>query len=289
MVTSEDLQRTAELIKRAEKTLLSIPENALRDLSIAQNLVGSLPTDYFKKITEQQKALADSFARIQIPDISYAIRQLTNPFIQISVNVTAAFKRADELSREASQILFALGWWIYPDWTFTSLREIIQSHNEGKDNEIEEAILAYFHETKLDQMVQDWKTNSKLSPRIHILQDAVWAHNQGRYTLSIPALLPNVEGMINEHSGETGYISQAKCLKILNDYVNKKYDLGPLSSFYPLAVLKFVEGLLQEKFEWGKPSAKGRHPILHGHHVTYNDKVFSLKLLLLIDYIQNLI
>ncbi len=288
-MASEELQRAAEFIKRAEKTLFSIPENVFRGLSITQSLVRSFPTNYFKEIAERQRVLADSFSHIQIPDISYAIRQLTDPFIQISLNAAAAFKRADELTREASQILLNLGWWIYPDWTFSSLREIIQSHNEGKDKEIEEAILAYFNEAKLEQMVQDWKTNSKLSPRMHILQDAIWVHNQGRYTLSIPALLPNVEGMINEHSGETGYIGQAKCLKILNAYVNKKHNLGPLSSFYPLAVLKFVEGLLQEKFEWGKPSAKGRHPILHGHHVAYNDKVFSLKLLLLIDYIQNLI
>ena len=289
MITSEELKNVAESIKRAEKILLSIPKDRLRGLSIAQNLVTSFPTNYFREIAQQQKALAESLARVSVPDFSDAIRRLCDPLIQISLNAPTAFKQADALTKEASQILLNLGWWIYPAWTFSSLRAIIRTHDEGKDKEIEDAILVYFNEAKFDEMIQAWKTNTKLSPRIHILEDAVWAHNQGKYTLSVPALLPNVEGMINDHSGETGYISQNKCIKILKDYMNKKHKRGPLSSFYPLAVLTFVKTLLKNDFEWGRPSGNSRNPILHGHHVAYNDKVFSLKLILLIDYIQNLI
>lgn len=60
-------------------------------------------------------------------------------------------------------------------------------------------------------------------------------------------------------------------------------------TYYPQALVRFMEGMFSESFEWGKPSQRGRSPILHGHYVHYDDHILSLKLILLIDYIQHLI
>lgn len=287
-ITNKELEKMMEMAKKAQESIASIPKEAFEQISLVRNLLSSYPKDYFKKIAEEQARIAQAFKEAYSSQALTAIKTLQDSFIRQSLETAKAFKKTDDMMREASKILLDLGWWIHPEWTIPSLGEIIKAHKEGKDAEIEKEIVAYF-EPKLDEIAAKWKQNKKLSSRINIFEDAFWAHKQGKYTLSIPAMLPHVEGIINENSGKTGKIKFSECLATFNDQISEKCPFKPASSLYPLALLKFCENLLREDFEWGKPSKKGRHPILHGHHVSYSDRVFSLKLILLIDFIQNLI
>lgn len=288
-ITNRQLEEIRELAKKVQESIVSVPKETLEQISIVRNLLSSFPPDYFKKITDEYTRVAQTFKDITFSQISTAINVLQNSFIKQSLETAKTFKKIDDTIRAASKILFDLGWWIQPEWSLPSLGEIVKAHKEGKDNEIEQEIIAYFNDSKLDDIISSWKLNKKLAQRMSILEDAVWAHKQGKYTLSIPTLLPQVEGIINENSGRTGRIRFSECVTIFNDRLSKNSSFKTTSSLYPLALLKFVENLLKEDFEWGKPSKKGRHPILHGHNVSYSDRVFSLKLILLVDFIQNLI
>lgn len=291
-LSKEALESLGKTMKRMQDQLSLVPKDAFRNLFLAQNLLSAFPKEYLKTIAEEHRKITEIYKQLDLSSLSRRIADIQKPFVQLAEQAAKThkyIKYTEETIREANEILLSLGWWIYPDWTIPSLRKIIDAHKNGKDEEIEKAIVDYFNDKKLNEMVKNWSSNKKLSPRMQILEDAVWAHNQGKYTLSVPALLPHVEGIINENSGKKGRITHAECITILKDYLGKEFKPGTLSSLFPLAVLKFTEGLLKEKFEWGKPSKKGRHPILHGHHVSYSNEVFSLKLILLIDYIQNLI
>lgn len=291
VLNKKTLQEIADLTKKLNFSMIA--SSIFQRISLAHNLLSSWPIDYLQKVGTMQAEIAKAYKQINPQPLFKAIANLQKPFVDqissVTITMHKAMQYATKTIQEADEILLNLGWWIYPDWAIPSLNNIIKAHKAGKDGEIEKEILKYFDEKKLDEMEENWKSNSKLSHRMPILEQAVWAHKQGKYILSILALLTNVEGIINENSGRKGYIKHEECLSILIDYVNKKIKTGSLYSLYPLAILKFAASLLRERFEWGKQSKKGRHPILHGHYVSYNDRVFSLKLILLIDFIQNLI
>lgn len=291
-ITNETLRQIQDAKKQFKQLFDSIPKYKIDEAFLAQNIVSRIPSDYFKQVAEAQRQIQAMLKQIDLSHLYDAIHEIQKPFVKIAEEAAKTHKfmqyTADTI-KEANTILLDLGWWIYPDRTIPTLRNIINAHKDGKDNEIEQAIIDYFNDKRFDEMLASWKSNKKLALRVQIFEDAVWAHKQGKFTLSIPALLPHVEGLINENSGKTGRIRHDECISIFESYLNQKFKKGTVSSLYPLAVLKFVENLLKGRFEWGKPSKKDRHSILHGHYVSYSDKVFSLKLILLIDFIQNLI
>jgi hypothetical protein len=211
------------------------------------------------------------------------ITEAINKFVE---DIKIAVEETDETIKEAHDILFSLGWWLYPEWSFVDLKHIVELNRLGKKQEIETEIVSYFGEEMLDKILNQWKNNKRLKGRYPILEDALWAHKQQKYTLSIPPFLSQIEGIINENSGKTGRISQRDCIKSLKMTLQNNYT-AKLCFWCSNTLVIFIEQILRQEFEWGKPSKKGRNSILHGHYVNYADKIFSLKLILLIDFIQN--
>lgn len=190
-------------------------------------------------------------------------------------------------AKEADIILINMGWWILPDWTISEIFNVVSLYKEGKKKEIEKQIISFFDNKKLNRMLKEWKQNPLLKSRMHILKDAIWAHNKGKYTLSVPALLPQLEGIMVEGLELTGRVPY----KELKESFEAKLKT-PEENFISITKssgYRIIEKYISEKFEWGQPTnskAVGRHTILHGHHTNYNRKKTSLKLILLIDYVQ---
>lgn len=247
--------------------------------------------EHIKMLSKIPKETFKNLAKIQ-EETRKAFEPLTKAWIELAQRTQQFIEYSKETIEEAGKILLSLGWWIHPDWTIPSLRDIINAHKKGKDKEIEKAIIDYFNEQKLNKIQKNWKSNAKIKSRIHILEDAIWAHKQSKYTLSVPALLPQVEGIVIENSGKKGkIIGYEKIVKIFKQRLGKELDEKKVSFMLSFPVFKFVEGLLTENFKWGQKERPkvARTPILHGFFVNYDTQSFSLKLILLIDFIQNLI
>ena len=296
--SNNDIKRIAQALSEATRVYRRFEKTVEHAISNMQALTNSIPIDYFKKIAEYEKHLANVLSKIDLSQIK-KIEQIIEKtfshqaFLNSLDTMNNLLQKDRQLTKkivvEAHEILCSLGWWVYPDWTIPSLKHIIDEYKKGNTNGIEQEIIKFFSNKKLEEMLTSWQKNNKLSGRIHILKDVVWAHIQKKYTLSIPVVLPNIEGIINENSGRKGIIKPSESLSILKTYLKEELDSNSLLALYPLALLKFTEKLFREGFEWGKPSNKGRHPILHGQHTNYDDEVFSLKLILLIDFLQKTI
>jgi hypothetical protein len=121
---------------------------------------------------------------------------------------------------------------------------------------------------------------------MHILKDAVWAHKKEKYTLSVPALLPQLEGIMVEGLALRGKVKY----KQLKESFEEKLKTPEVDFIYTIKSSGYsvIAQYISEQFEWGQSinSRVSRHSILHGHHTNYNRKKTSLKLILLIDYVQ---
>ncbi|MBW2003422.1 MAG: hypothetical protein JRI72_02250 [Deltaproteobacteria bacterium] len=286
----------------AQEAYSRIPMSLINSALSTQRMLASIkiPATTIERLFNQAQKATEIWNKIDFSQITKSITTIEKVFSTIAwenvikqseqiFKILKDLELTEDTVKEANEELMKMGWWIYPEWTIPSLKHIAKACREGKTEEVRQEIIGFFDKDRLKLIVKSWKKNPKLNSRYKSLKDGVWAHKQRKYTLSIPTVLPHVEGIINENSGQTGHISHKKCLTILKKYMDKDIKGDSLSSLYPLAMLKFTEELLAQKFEWGKPSKKGRHPILHGHYTDYDDEEFSLKLILLIDFLQNII
>jgi hypothetical protein len=100
------------------------------------------------------------------------------------------------------------------------------------------------------------------SKRKQIVQDAVTAHQHGLYTLSVPVLLTQLEGVIAESTGRTG--------QNMRDYVA---TLIPNDNIYREVKQMFVATDVANSF---------RNPILHGQDTDYPTLENSTHVLILL-------
>lgn len=196
---------------------------------------------------------------------------------------------ANKTAKAADIILINMGWWILPEWTPADIFNVVLLYKEGKEKQIEKQIMAFFDNKKLNKMLREWKQNSLLKSRIHILKDAIWAHNQGKYTLSVPVLLPQLEGIMVEGLELKGKVRY----KEIKDSFEDKLKTPEADFIFTIksSGYRIIEQYISENFEWGQATSSklSRHAILHGHQTNYNRKKTSLKLILLIDYVQKVL
>lgn len=117
--------------------------------------------------------------------------------------------------------------------------------------ELDAAIPKYFRRDNyapLSEMVEGWQEHFRV--RYHVFEDALWAHERGRYTLSIPSLATQVEGIVRDLTGEVGGTDRTWIMRFNEafgfDY--KPWDPPPMPD--PDEVLTEIRALsVSERYE----------------------------------------
>lgn len=197
-----------------------------------------------------------------------------------------------------SSLTFARGGWSevpLADMDLSEFSELVTRLAGKPDDEIkrelDRTIAEYFRQddhARLSEMVAGWEEHFA-EKRHRIFKDALWAHKQGRYTLSIPALAAQVEGIVRDLTGE--YEGDRDWIRRFNEAFGldyKPWDPPPppdpeqvMTEFKALPIyerFQKVEELrthftlvrineLYDKGEFSDPdftSLVKRHAILHG-------------------------
>lgn len=101
--------------------------------------------------------------------------------------------------------------------------------DEEVQRELDIVIPEYFRRNNyapLVGIVSSWHLH--FGDRHQVFEDALWAHKEGRYTLSIPALAAQVEGIMRDCTGDYG--PNAEWRKSFLDFFNYDYESAPQSS-----------------------------------------------------------
>lgn len=133
-----------------------------------------------------------------------------------------------------------------------------------------------------DEMLSRWKKYLFLKEKIHILEEAIEAHVQGKYALCVTATLPQIEGVFAKNFGHTGYMAEKKYRSYLEKLLKDHSSFG-MSEI----AIKFIFGVFLANFLHGHTVVYdlNRHAILHGADTSYGKVVSSLKAILLLDFI----
>lgn len=183
--------------------------------------------------------------------------------------------------------------------------------------ELDRAVPEYFHRddhARLREMVEEWD-DEHFRQRRRVFEEALWAHTQGRHTLPIYALAPQIEGVLRDVTGvhkrkekknlwmrrfneafaydherpadsDSGYWGEE-----LSDFwslpLNERYE--QLEAFRArFALLRINELYLNADFSepWFISTRARRHPIAHGVFKNH-DETESLRLFCALDLLHD--
>lgn len=152
---------------------------------------------------------------------------------------------------------------------------------------LEQAWLACFTDEEVSRIVSQWWVWPEvMDVRRPLLEDALEAHRQGRFALSVPVFVAQIEGVLAATFAHAGQLRGhgvhnknspgASFLEILasrsNDVIEKT------------CIVSYSVDVLFGQFEHGRPwRGLNRHAILHGADTTYATRVRSLQAILALD------
>lgn len=210
-------------------------------------------------------------------------------FKEIIEKIYNYVETVDSFSEKLQLLLIQMGW---PPLNDVYLKDMIKYVTKfiEQDLDIErvrgeftEYLLHFYNETLLNNMLNQWKNNPCLVKRMPIIDMSMEAHFQGKYYLSIPALLAQIEGIIASGFNHEGYMGE-RTLKNYIEQLSRSNNeiIGEIfKSFYLNYILAgFAHGSEAN-------SSLSRHAILHGGDISYGTKENSLKTIILLDYLQD--
>lgn len=204
-----------------------------------------------------------------------------------------------QFNADAAEAFRAAGWPIAPSMSQDLIEHVVEMYREEKTRYISRAIMGYYQRNdseNLHSTVDSWSGNPLFDSRMHIINDALDAHCSGRFTLSVPALLPLVEGVLNDYviinslPARFGRIGQ-----VYNAVIGDPDD-------YSLSVWAIANTLLFQLnsstyafTDFGAELSKSinnrkttRHTVLHGITSNYDRPIHSLRLFVLLDALSAL-
>jgi len=248
-----------------------------------------------KQVHEMTRGLDDITRRISA-DLAAAALSVQQT---ISLGVFDDLIQLLQAHQDAAEAFKAAGWPIAPSMPFELREHVVTMHKHGKTRYISRTIIGYYQRNNhqhLIETVDSWESHPLFAPRMHILQDALQAHCRGLYTLSVPALIPQIEGVLNDYVLANGLV--AKLGKIQQVYKAAigdadEYDLSKwvitTTLLYQLQTNTYVFTDFESEL---KKSANKRqvtrHTVSHGVALKYDRPIHSLKAFLLLDALSAL-
>jgi hypothetical protein len=264
------------------------------------NIAGSAPVlmakhcEKFRSIRERFESLNTKWRGMATMFSSILISAENLNFAGILKDFAIQFKP----QKETADAFRAAGWPIAPSMPEELIERVVEKHKQGNARYISRTIMGYYQrdqKANLKAMVEGWSTNPFFSPRMRIIENALWAHCKGIYTLSYPAILPQIEGIMRSYVHKNNLIDGNKNpkLHIVYEAVADNYDL---SNWLIAAILLYelqnniysFNGFEEELKKSDTSRSITRHTVTHGIACNYDTEKHSLKAFLLLDAISAL-
>jgi hypothetical protein len=198
-----------------------------------------------------------------------------------SIDAIAAMRDWDAQAARGFRALAQFGW--YPDgaWTTGQPEEIARQYEKEPREEADRALCAY-----VNGRAQSFQETlcSNYPKRARFIRDAFDAHRAGKYTLSVPVMLAQADGICFDTLGEQIYRVKKLAAAV-----------EPLSHKPILALSGRLAALLEQfPIVWG-PAERAkyggnmlnRHVVLHGESLDYDTEKRSCQAITFVNYVGN--
>ena len=292
-VMGSELKLTITPIEQIAVAMTNMRQNAQQILAPFResfNQTAAMAAAYAESFN-QTAAVAASLARLY-SDFHASLRRGVEQWMsqnqlnwtrmhEMMVAAAANFERyRNEEEPEACKLLSQAGWLgMDRHFCIEHLRESVLLYKTQGESAMNDAIRDYFNENDsalLVAMSDAWMSVPYLRDRQTIIRDAVTAHKMGLFTLSIPALLPLIDGLSAEIVGTATMKAVPRLAEDRRAHAPEVWAQG---------FSDFVSQVFYKGYEFGKDSAPflNRHGILHGRVFDYPSALNSTRVFLVID------
>ncbi len=300
-----EIKKISQDIKPAKRTIKVIPrvEVTEQDLDILNQEV---MMEYGAKITSILQSIAPLYAELnyEYQKTMAVIDNLNSNIDKIAECLSEAPKKSKKIHYEFSKF----GWYLYnlKDYSIRGIEDIYDVINSDLKNKKEyiESIDNFMNEVIEENSEKIINNLVNVFPKCSsIIQDAYNAHKQKLYTLSIPTMLTQIEGISREILGVSIYsksrdknepVAKQRLEKLFkeNNIDKDKEGLSYAIDYYPLEVLQSLIIKIDDidiKYENNEIySTFNRHKVIHGFDTEYNNKTNSNKCIAMLGYLYNL-
>ena len=265
--------------------------------SIAELLgpVIEAPTTLAEEIREMFSGLSDAAARMSANLAAATIAAQESSLLGLFDDLAALVQP----HLDAAEAFNAAGWPIAPSMPPELIGHVVAMHGQGKTQYISRTIMGYYQRNghqNLRTTVASWEAHQLLAPRMHVLTDALEAHCQGLYTLSVPTVIPQIEGVLNDYVRANGLVAKLGKIKQVYQAVIGDVDEYPLSQWviastllYQLETNTYVPIDFRTELEKSINARRvTRHTVTHGVAFRYDRPIHSLRAFLLLDAVSAL-
>ncbi len=227
--------------------------------------------------------------------------QALQPVIESSLPGLNRFAlQYEKLLRFENKPFIECGLFLAPSMTPGIVSIAVEKYEQGKRKAIPAIVEGFYRRNKyeiLKHTVAGWNRLEYFSPRMQIFNDALDAHIAGKWTLSIPALLPHIEGIAGEILRDSGLPITKDVIIVRNgsktvpsSVFRSSPTLEASSIRYVLiaSLLDYLERILYVSVSFEDPKIRilsklNRHAILHGYNLSYATRLNSLRCFLALD------
>lgn len=276
--------------------------------------------DELSKLTSQNLAFAGltDLSRVALPtidlsglesmnssiswDISRFGQSLAESMVKLTINWAEMFDELNPYMAKAAVLFAKHGWWIVDALPVSIYVKLVKREDTITEPTLTDLIVRFANRNKgqdLVEMVEGWNVTA-FKRREVIFRDALWAHKRKKYTLTVPALIPHLEGIVREVVGSSKRARNG--FKVVQNKFRNRFkqassaplghrvtydEVRALENFYNLGALEQI----YRRFT-PVPAAKlalNRHGIAHGLWLDYGSIQASTKILLLFDMLHSML
>lgn len=221
------------------------------------------------------------------------IESLIDELRRIGVEI---FRESESLGIEIVGIFDVPPEWIFPTSTANPIDDlaVLKAFEENDHLSVDNLFIdILMTDQRVEKTFEIWKTKPKISKRIPLLEEAIGAHIENRFYLSISTLIPQVEGLLRDAltsmGRKDGFDSMRKedvrraTLALKELWQSKIHDLPEATSLLnslPDVVSDLYNEFNSTEFVRGKLY---RHGVCHGLQTDFSSRKNSLRLILLLD------
>lgn len=254
-------------------------ESALSNLQgISGQLISAQSAlDTFQGVQEQISALAPALDYYKI--IAEKFEALSNLYLPNFnfIDIAKEFEEITPFWKENEYKAFEYNWIDFCPSNI--IFKLYEEYKKGNEDKVKEYFTKMFQNNdNIEKLKNKFKKEDLFLSRIDIIGDALDAHLDGKYTLSIPILLSQIDGIIIK---KFGYILKGK-YKGTCSTCGKSNSPMPNAKNIALELLKEIDDSESSYYlEFIKKDYnEHRIPILHGRKIDYADPHYSTKLIL---------
>ena len=299
------LEATEGLKKMADRTFDAMSKIVIPD-TFVQNINKMLTNSmepYIQALRENNKRLLDGLSKAMSIYIDGITKNIQDQFSGIGKSFSIIL---NEMQTTASQIAPALAKadiWFSPSMTLEPFYQLKKLTTEGEPSKemVVGVFVDYLEEdnwAELHRFVNSWEDNPIFAPRMRFIKDALDAHIGGKFTLSVPVLLAQAEGIASDildtPAGDPTRLlkevineDQGNSLSVVSRDIFLRFVISPAgfgstkSSRQDFTTANYSNWLRSKGVS--EDQSLNRHGILHGVHLNYASKENSIRAFLLLD------